>query len=224
MDAFIFTQRYNSLGTAFMVGLGNAKLCNARGRAAPGTSPTHVCDAEGFHYAAGRIRSLYEVSRAVFQYDNGEQDDVPASRRRGEIMAALGGIPDGSLDFVAYFGHGDRGGLISAGIGTTHLNDFAGTLKAKLKNRAAIILYACGAGAPGGFASRLADAFDPASGILVFGHIGPGHYAQIPMFRRYPGGHRLARNYEGRLSLSFWNREREAVHGVEPIQGTAVRR
>lgn len=224
MDAFIFTQRYNSLGTPFMVGLGNRKRCAARVGEPPNGPPTHVCDAEGFHFAAGKIRSIYEVSRRVCLYDNGAQDDVPDARRRNEILTALRAVPENSLDFVAYFGHGHHGGLLSAGIGLAHLNEFAEALRPRLKNMAAIMLYACGAGAPGGFASRLADAFDPASGVLVFGHIGPGIYSDIPMFRRFPGGHQLARNYPRRFSLSFWNREREAVHGVDVIQAASASR
>lgn len=212
LNAFIFTQKYNSLGTDLMVRLGNAKLCNATGRVGTPSTATHICDASGsFHEASRRLREIYEVRRPVFRFDNGLTDAVPHAQRRNAIFAALGQVPDGTLDLVAYFGHGIPQGLESAGILMESLPQFAALIQRKCKRGATVVFWACLTGTPNGFASRLSDMLDPAMNIWVYGHATAGLYSDIPSFRKFPGNHRLSTSYEPRLSLGFWRRERRAA-------------
>lgn len=210
MDAFIFTQKYNTLGTDYMVSLGNPKRCNATQRTPNGTEATHICDAVGFHQAARTLRRIHEIPQPIVEFDNGLNDEIPRHRRRHEVLAALNQVPDASLDLVAYFGHGTQTSLESAGIGPEVFMQFKDLIERKCRPNATIVLYACLTGAAHGFAEKLGGMINPALNIWVYGHIGPGHYAQLGMFRKYPGGQRLSRQYEDRLCLSFWRHERAA--------------
>jgi hypothetical protein len=115
-------------------------------------------------------------------------DTSSLGRRRREIYAALDRAK-GPLDVVAYFGHGNPRSLSSAGIALPHLQTFAGHIAAKSSRNIVVVLYACLAGSPGGFAQQLATAL-LRRGVhaTVFGHQTSGHTAWNANKRRYPGG------------------------------------
>ncbi len=206
MNGFIFTQRYNTPDSDLMRRLGNAIRCVADGPAPAGVTPTHTCDATGsFHAAAGRLREIQSIPQRPFIFDN----SLPAPRVRASIFAALGAVPANSLNIVAYFGHGMPDALLSAHIGLNDLIPFAALLNEKCAPRANVVLYACSAGAPGGFADQLGQMMQKE--IWVFGHSSWGSYSNVSMFRRYPGG--VPWGGVGRI-YGFFNRERERFQGT----------
>lgn len=103
----------------------------------------------------------------------------------------------GPYDALAYFGHGLRTGLPSAGITMVTLPALVDAIHTKASKRVIVTLYACStAGAPGmdrdrlegdgGFADELRDA------LATLGHIGwidahtvPAHTTQNRMTRRF---------------------------------------
>jgi hypothetical protein len=198
MKGFVFTQRFNTLDTPSLRAH-NRVLCVADGPARGGVAPTHFCDATGsFQGAASTLRRQCKVEQPTFIYDN----TLPAARRRQSIFTALGATSSSSLRIVAYFGHGTPQGLESAGIGRTHLQEFARLLLDKCEDHASIIFYACSTGAAGGFAEQLSTLLLPKQ-ISVYGHTSYGHYANLSMFRRYPGGHPLTHSGH----YTFWQYE-----------------
>lgn len=201
MNGFIFTQRFNTPDTPSLRAH-NQVLCVADGPARAGVTPTHFCDATGsFQGAADTLRRHCKVLQPTFLFDN----TLPAARRRQTIYSAISALPPSSLKIVAYFGHGTPSGLESAGIDAHHLLEFSRLLLDKCDVNAAIVLYACSTGAAGGFAEQLANLLTSKQ-ISVYGHTSYGHYANLSMFRRYPGGHRLT----GTGHYTFWLDEQNA--------------
>ena len=181
MNAFIFTQRFNSPDSP-AVRAHNKILCVANGAAPPGVTPTHACDTGSFEYGSGSLRRLHGITQRPFIYDN----TLPAGSRRNSVFDALGAVPSGSLELIAYLGHGSPGGLESACIRSEHINRFASLINDKCAPKAAVVFYACSAGAAGGFAEMLSRVIQ--KDIWVYGHSSWGKYSDLPMFRRYPNG------------------------------------
>ncbi len=74
----------------------------------------------------------------------------------------------------AYFGPGWTTQLGSAKIYTEQdIDDLAGVLQGKLNQDAAVVLYACYAGSPGGFSTKLQAKIG--CGVWVYGHTTKGH-------------------------------------------------
>jgi hypothetical protein len=112
---------------------------------------------------------------------------------RGHTLAAPFGLvlqlmedEPGPWDFFAYFGHGLSDSLLSANIGTAHLPRFARILSAKGVPGMRVIFYACGTGAPGGFAATVSQLLGTRA--TVFGHLTEGPSYSNPNWVRYPGG------------------------------------
>lgn len=202
MNAFIFTQRFNSPDSPELRAH-NAILCVANGPAPAGVTPTHLCDATGsFQTGAGILRSAHHIPQRPFIYDN----TLPAVQRRNSIFAQLETVPQNSLNLVAYFGHGTPNGLESAAIGRGQLARFAQLINDKCAQDANVVLFACSAGARGGFAEMLSR--EMRKNIWVFGHCSWGSYSNLSMFRRFPDNAQLT---GGGGIYNFWLREREAA-------------
>ena len=152
-------------------------------------------DANTFQSRARQFCRYYGL-RQPFIFDNDGNNDsdhyddqFDLAARRGSIIEA---VDSGSrpLDVVAYFGHGGRRGLISAGfLGERGLREFANALVRNANRRLVVILYACRTGHPGSFADQLCGALI-ARGVhaTVFAHETSGHTTNNPSKRRYPGG------------------------------------
>ncbi|MFO0014849.1 MAG: hypothetical protein ACK553_19095 [Planctomycetota bacterium] len=195
MNGFVFTQRFNTPDTPSLRAH-NRVVCVADGRAPTGVTPTHFCDATGsFHGGAATLRRQCKVVQPTFIYDN----TLPAARRRQAIFAALSGYAPSSVRIVAYFGHGTPHGLESAGIGSAQLQEFSRLLLDKCEANASIVFYACSTGAAGGFAEQLANLII-SKNVSVYGHTSYGKYANLSMFRRYPGGYPLTHSGH----YTFW--------------------
>ena len=200
MNAFIFTQRFNSPDSP-AVRAHNKILCVANGAAPPGVTPTHACDTGSFQAGSKFLREIHGITQRTFLYDN----TLTADSRRNSIFGALGAVPSGSLELIAYLGHGSTGGLESACIRSGHINRFASLINDKCAPKAAVVFYACSAGAAGGFAEMLSRVIQ--KDIWVYGHSSWGSYSNLTMFRRYPGGVPWTR--VGGV-YTFWKLEREA--------------
>lgn len=102
---------------------------------------------------------------------------------------------DGSespLDVIAFFGHGTPNGLPSFGLFSSDINTLAEKIRKKCKDRCAILLYACSAGALGGFAEKLANMINSGGSTtkdcrVVYGHLIDGHTFLNPYYTYFPG-------------------------------------
>lgn len=106
-----------------------------------------------------------------------------------EILTATG-LPNEipyTLDVIAYFGHGIKSGIVSAGFYIADIPELATTISSKAGNGVVVALYACSAGATDGFASKLATALS-AKSATVYGHTDVGHAFTNPNVRKFPGG------------------------------------
>lgn len=158
----------------------------------------YPADATGmFHPASENFRRLHRTS-AVFRFDNGdpaEQATLAARNRaragsRQQVFDALNNAPN-NLDTIAYFGHGLSHAMLTAGIYTRHISEFANLIRAKAAQRCKILLYACSCGAPGGFAEALAGELNGHRSQIdtqfeVYGHSVPGRAHINPTKRVYP--------------------------------------
>src|SRR5262245_8242098 len=152
-------------------------------------------DATGaFQPGAAIFQSTHNLPAPVL-FDNKQAQ--PARRRDilAKIRSATGSpeeVPY-DLDVIAYFGHGIKTSLPSAGFATANIPDANGeiglptTIASKAKNGVLVILYACSAGETGGFAAQLATALT-LKNATVIGHELAGHTFTNPLVRRYPAG------------------------------------
>jgi hypothetical protein len=78
-----------------------------------------------------------------------------------------------NLDYLAYFGHGAKKGLVTADIymGSREVNEFVRLLNERVKPGGVIVFYACDTGDENGFAQMISG---QVKGRTVFGHDGAG--------------------------------------------------
>jgi hypothetical protein len=140
-------------------------------------------DATGAFQLGARIfQRVHKLPKPLF-FDN----SGTASAIRDRVLKAIAAQP-GGLDVFAYFGHGG-----STCLGSAELYKKAGAklladaLRAKANRGLVVLLYACNAGAPNGFASWLADELAGLN-ARVYGHLPPGgHSFTNPRMVVYPG-------------------------------------
>lgn len=132
----------------------------------PSTNSDDKCDATGaFVPGAQRIARAYNGSYRTF-------NNLGSNAKKDFLKTITDG--PGSLDMFAYFGHGYKTQLGSAKIYTDKdMDALVEALKPKLKNDAIVVLYACWAGFPGGFSTKLQGKLG--SNIWVYGHTTLGH-------------------------------------------------
>ncbi len=140
---------------------------------------------EGRHDATGAFIPGAHLFARKYGLDVTLIDETIGTHKAAARDAVLQTISAASrLDVIAYFGHGTVNSLPSAGI---HESDIAGLVQAINRTAAGnckVVLYACLAGHPGGFAQKLSAQLKP--GITVLGHTVEGHAYQNPCVARYP--------------------------------------
>lgn len=152
---------------------------------APAHNTSGKHDATGaFHPGAVDFRSHYGLPDPVF-IDNLR----PHAERRRAALEAIRSA-SGPLDVVAYFGHGTPHGLPSLGFEARHIGDLAGALAGVLAASGKVVLYACSAGALGGFGAKLAEALGGSGSRqnTVYGHTCSGHSFYNPFVTGFPPG------------------------------------
>jgi hypothetical protein len=151
--------------------------------------PTEKGDATGaFIPGAHLFREVHGLPRPY--YFNNHNEHARDAAIRKEVMDAINSPDSGSgWETFAYFGHGGSDALWSARIhGQDQAADLAKAIAAKAAPGIIVMLYACDAGAPNGFASWLADGLAGVNGT-VYGHLPPpGHSFTNPNVVSYPGG------------------------------------
>lgn len=123
----------------------------------------------------------------------------------------------GNTNLFAYFGHGTKNGISSAECFRDTVDDLLRILKPRLSFPCAIVLYACSAGAAGGYTGLLRDKLGESA--WVYGHTTAGHAfvnpdvseeatSRSPSFRlMYPTGSDLRREWSQGLEYSdLWLR------------------
>lgn len=149
-------------------------------------SPTRRADATGaFHPGARQFQRIHGLPDPVL-FDN--RQSAPACRRA--VLDAIQAA-SGPLDVIAYFGHGLVNALSSAGFRSQDIGELAEAIRAKCRDGAPIVLYACSAGAFGGFAEGLANAINVGPlrdeyCRVVYGHTCSGHSFYNPYVTHFP--------------------------------------
>ncbi len=143
---------------------------------------------------AREFADFYGFSSPVLFFDNDSNNDGVSDGnhlrlRRTEIIDAIDNIT-GTINVVAYFGHGSSTGLLSAGFrSSAHREMFAEAIARKSQGRVVVILYACRSGSVGGFARELwVDLQNHGVRSTIFGHETSGPATKNPYKRKYPGG------------------------------------
>jgi hypothetical protein len=142
-------------------------------------------DATGaFHVGVRRITEIHKLSRQPILFENHGPAKSVYEGFSKHIDDARGG-----WDFFAYFGHGEPWGMVSANISSrAGAMELAQRIMRKANRGLVVMLYACNCGAPGGFASWLADALSPIN-ATVYAHLPPkGHTFMNANVVSYPGG------------------------------------
>jgi hypothetical protein len=172
-NGFVFSTQYNSR--------------RSNGRMKSDASSVFIPKAREFS-------DYFEFSSPVLVFDNDSDNDGVSDGdnlrlRRREIIDAIDNI-SGTLNVIAYFGHGSSTGLLSAGFrSSAHRELFAEAIARKSNDRVVVILYACRSGSVGGFARELwTDLLNHGVRSTIFGHETSGHATKNPYKRRYPGG------------------------------------
>lgn len=152
---------------------------------APAHNKEGRCDATGaFHIGADIFQKVHKLPAWV-KFENDETSKTSDTKGFLDIISKQAG----NWDVYAYFGHANTNALASADVrGRKGATLLANTLRPKLKTGGVVLLYACMAGQPGGFADWLSqDLADKR--ITVYGHLPPkGHTFQNACMLRYPGG------------------------------------
>ena len=152
-------------------------------------------DAVTFQGRAGHFASRYGLPAPMLFDNDGDNDALHIAdnsglrARRTAIVAAMDAAAK-PFDVVAYFGHGVRRGLSSAGFtGREGLRVFAEAVARNASRRIVIVLNACSCGYPGGFAEQLWGELARRGVVAtIFAHNDSGHTTNNPTKRRYPGG------------------------------------
>lgn len=153
----------------------------------------NVLGREEFQRGAKAFCALYKLSPPVLIDTEKDKLSREANRLKSQaVYDAMEKAVDGTLDVIAFFGHGMPDSLPTFGLVTGDIERLAPRIKAKCKSKAAILLYACSAGAFGGFASTLAYAVNGGSGtenrcIMVYGHLNDGHTYHNAQCSYFPG-------------------------------------
>jgi hypothetical protein len=146
-------------------------------------------DATGkFHHGLDAWRQIYGGHGGrvtTLKFDN----HARAPLRRREIMAAMSAVV-GTLDAIAYFGHGSPNSMASASVGRHDIPQFAAAVRAKSQRGVIIALYACDCGRANGFAEALQAALADIEAV-VFAHPVFGDSVNNPAVVRFPGGARV---------------------------------
>lgn len=141
-----------------------------------------------FQLGLERLRDCHQAAGGTVVthlFDN----HARGQERRRDVLTALGqATAGGRLDGFMYFGHGWPGGLSSASFGLDDVPTLAEAIIRATNPGAKIVLYACSAAAPGGFAYQLGRALCAWAnhGMAVFGHPVLGHSFRNAMVRRFP--------------------------------------
>lgn len=135
--------------------------------------------------------------------------DGPIVQRRTAVYASLHEAgKDPGLDTVGFFCHGTPGG-IQAGFSVETAEDLARHIPATVR---AVVLYACSAGAEGGFAQELSMR----CGADVIGHATRGHATRNPHLVLWQGGEgRPLGGSPGPLMPRAWREWRSLVEGED---------
>jgi len=142
-----------------------------------------------FQIAANQFQAINHVSSSPIFFDNSGEgpSGYPAIRQR-VLKAAREGGSGAAWDVVAIFCHGGNNALWSAGlIGDDGASALADVIRPRAKAGIIIVLYACNAGSPGGFASMLADKLAGVNAV-VYGHTSARHTYANPDTTVFPGG------------------------------------
>jgi hypothetical protein len=173
---------------------------------APRYNKPHRVDATSvFQPGARRFKLAHQLWRQSHQpahvlntgdpvlYDNHASPGV----RRAAVLDAIRSA-SGPLDVIAIFDHGESTGLPQAHIRILQIPQLITAVRANSTTGGTsliILLYACSAGAFGGFASHLASEL----GCTVYGHTTPGHSFINPHVTRFP-----ANDYVVRPGSELW--------------------
>ncbi len=160
-------------------------LILAAGKNRPGEN-----DSTGaFQLAANQFRTINRVSSSPVFFDNsGEEKGHYAEVRQRVLKAAREGGSSAAWDTAAIFCHGGSNALWSAGlIGDDGASALADVIRPRATAGIIIILYACNAGSPGGFASMLAGKLAGVNAV-VYGHTSARHTYANPDTTVFPGG------------------------------------
>jgi hypothetical protein len=147
-------------------------------------------DATGaFHIGAKRFAGLYGLSLRYI--DNSDTSRAGHASRCRATYAEIDKLA-APVDVIALFGHGTPDGLPSFGVYSADVGRLAERLRRVLKPRATVLLYACSAGAFGGFADQLASAINSGGSTtkdcrVVYGHLIDGHSYTNPYCSYFPG-------------------------------------
>jgi hypothetical protein len=168
------------------------------------------------HDATGKFHHGLDAWRSVFGGHGGRVTTLkfdnharPALRRR-EIVAAMSAVV-GTLDAIAYFGHGSPQSMASASFGMRDIPGLAAAVRAKSQRGLTVALYACDCGRENGFGQALQAALADIDAV-VFAHPVFGDSVNNPAVVRFPGGQRVHppgrfREWTGRLRTSnLWAR------------------
>ncbi len=144
---------------------------------------------KAFQLAANQFHAINSVSSPPIFFDNsGEGPSGYAAIRQRVLKAAQPGGSAGAWEVVAIFCHGGNDALWSAGlIGDDGATALADVIRPRAKAGIIIILYACNAGNPGGFASMLAGKLTGVNAV-VYGHTSARHTYANPDTTVFPPG------------------------------------
>jgi hypothetical protein len=157
---------------------------------APGKNRPNLNDSTGaFRVGADRFHAINRVSSPPVYFDNaGEEKGHYAEVRRRVLKAAREGGSGAAWETVAIFCHGGNNALWSAGlIGDEGAQALADVIRPRAAAGIVIILYACNAGSPGGFASNLATKLADVNAV-VYGHTSARHTYANPDTTVHPSG------------------------------------
>ncbi len=164
-------------------------LSTAKNRPATKNHPAEHDSTGAFQVGANQFHAINKVSSAPVLFDNsGEELGHYQAPRANTLKAVREGGSNAPWDAVAIFCHGVNSGLASAGLfGADGAKALADAIQPRAKAGVTVILYACNAGSPGGFASMLAANL---AGVQarVFGHISARHTYANPDTTVFPGG------------------------------------
>jgi hypothetical protein len=140
---------------------------------AAGKNTGDKCDATGaFIPAAQKFGGAYNCPWK--QFDNTGTN----AERRKRFLDTIDKVCPGGTNLFAYFGHGIKGGLPSAGVYGDDIDALLEVLLPKISTPFVAVLYACSSGMAGGFSGKLRAKLGP--NVWVYGHSTVGHTFMNP--------------------------------------------
>jgi len=169
-------------------------------------------DATGaFHLGTKRFRDVHGTPFEHF--DNGTNDEEhngPGQKKiRDRVFEIMRTHPGPPWDVFAYFGHGISNGLPSAGIYSSNIKALAELIRAKAKPGIVVLLYACLAGSPGGFAAKLQAALADKN-ARVYGHASAGRAFANADKTVHPPGHFVVAK-----SDALWRKWKQTINASD---------